>query len=169
MLIQKEEQQHFMSTPSMSPKTTRGAFAFAAILTLASASLMQAQPQGRGGGGGTNRIEYLTGYLTLTDAQVAQAKTIFDAESTAITTARGQLASAQTALSDAVKASKSDAELDRLAAAAAAISGNISAIHAKSTVKFAAILTSAQRDKFFAMQDRAGGGMRPFGRGPRGM
>lgn len=154
----------------MSTATTRrGTFAFAAILTLATASMMQAQPgAGRGNGGGS-RLEYLTGYLTLTDAQVAQAKTIFDAEATAITTARGQLESAQTALSDAVKASKSDTELDRLAAAAATISGNISAIHAKSTVKFAAILTTAQKDKFFAMQDRMGGGMRPFGRGPRGL
>jgi Spy/CpxP family protein refolding chaperone len=154
----------------MSPTTTRrSTFAFAAMLTLATATIMQAQPHGRGAAG--NRLDYLTGYLTLTETQVAQAKTIFEAESSAIATARGQLEGAQTALSDAVKANKSDAEIDRLASAVGSISGNISAIHAKATVKFAAILTSAQKDKFFAMRDRGTPGAmgRAAGRGRRGM
>jgi Spy/CpxP family protein refolding chaperone len=146
--------------------TRRGAFAFAAAAIL-SLTLMQAQPPGRPGGMGREggRLEYLTGYLSLTEAQAAQAKTIFEAESTAVTTARGQMQSAQTALADAVKASKSDAELDRLGAAVGDINGNISAIQAKTSVKFAAILTAAQKDKFFAMRDRQG--MRLEGRGPR--
>ncbi len=148
--------------------TRRGTFALAGILALAAASVPIVLAQPGSGNRGGDRLEYLTGYLVLTDGQVTQAKTIFDAESTATTTARGQLESAHTALTDAIKASKSDAELDRLAATAGVISGNISAIHAKTTVKFAAILTSAQRDKFFALQDRQGGGMRPTGRGPRG-
>ena len=132
----------------------RATVAMAGLLALAAAS---AQPNR----GGTSRLDYLTGYLSLTDAQVAQAKTIFEAEATATTTARGQLDTAQTALTDAVKAAKADSELDRLAAAAGVISGNLSAIHAKATVKFAAILTAAQKEKFFAMQDRQGG--RPLG------
>ena len=149
--------------------TRRSTFALAGILALAAASVPMIMAQPGTGNRGGSRLEYLTGYLALSDAQAAQAKTIFDAESGGIATARGQMESAQTALTDAVKASKSDAELDRLAAAAGVVSGNISAIHAKATVKFVAILTTAQKDKFFTMQDRQGGGMRRTGRGPRGM
>ena len=144
--------------------------AVAGLLALAAVSVPLATAQSQHGtsrGSGT-RLEYLTGYLTLTDAQVAQAKTIFEAESAANETARGQQQSAQTALSDAVKASKSDAEIDRLAAASGAVSASIAAIHAKTTIKFVALLTPAQKEKYFTLADRqSGGGMRGMGRRPR--
>ena len=143
----------------------RATFAVAGVLALAAASvpLTMAQPQrGRGPSGGGSRLEFLTGLLTLTDAQVAQAKTIFDAETAASETARGQMQSAQTALNEAVKASKSDAEIDRLAAAVGVISGNLAAIRAKTSIEFVALLTPAQKEKFFTIEDRQGG-MRPFG------
>jgi Spy/CpxP family protein refolding chaperone len=143
----------------------RATIAMAGMLALASASApLMAQGAGahaRGGSGG--RIQYLTGYLSLTDAQVTQAKAIFDAESAAAQTARGQVESAQKALSDAVKTSAGDATIDSLASALGSATSTVSAIHAKATVKFAAILTPDQKTKFFAMRDRQGpGGNRPF-------
>ena len=45
---------------------------------------------------GANRLDFLTGYLTLTDAQKAQAKTIFDAADAATTTARGEESTGRT-------------------------------------------------------------------------
>jgi Spy/CpxP family protein refolding chaperone len=134
----------------------RKTFALAGLLAMAAASMLPAVAQRADARG--NRLDFLTGYLTLTEAQVAQAKTIFEAESAAAESARGRMESAQTALNDAVKANKADAELDRLAAAMGGISGDMAAIHAKSTAKFAAILTSAQKDKFFSLRDRQQGG-----------
>jgi len=74
-------------------------------------------------GGPGNRLEYLTGYLSLTETQQAQAKTLFDAAAAANETARGQMTAAQDALTAAVKANRADAELDRLAAAVGVIQG----------------------------------------------
>jgi Spy/CpxP family protein refolding chaperone len=111
--------------------------------------------------GGT-RLDYLAGYLSLTDAQKTQAKTIFDAANTATETARGQLDAAQEALATAVKANRSDAELDRLAAATGVIQGQITAIRAKANAKFYALLTTEQKAKYDAMGDRGSRG--PGGR-----
>ena len=109
---------------------------------------------------GANRLDFLAGYLTLTDAQKAQAKTIFDAADTAATTARGTLTAAHDALEAAVKANRADAELDRLAAAVGAVQGQLAAIQAKAEAKFYALLTAEQKTKYdaFASRDGAGGG-----------
>jgi Spy/CpxP family protein refolding chaperone len=116
-------------------------------------------------GGASNRLEYLTGYLSLTEAQKAQAKTIFDAASTANETARGQLTAAQEALSAAVKANRSEPELDQLAAAVGVIQGQVAATNAKTSAKFYALLTAEQKTKYDALGNRGGGG--PGGGGPR--
>ena len=108
-----------------------------------------------------NRLDYLAGYLSLTDAQKTQAKAIFDAAATAAETARGQADSARTALNTAIKANASDAELDRLSAAIGVIHGQITAIHAKAEAKFYNLLTAEQKAKYDA---RGSGGPR----GPRG-
>ena len=105
-----------------------------------------------------SRLDFLAGYLTLTDAQKAQAKTIFDAASAAATTAQGQLTAAHDALGAAIKANRADSELDRLAAAVGAIHGQIQAIHAKAMAKFYALLTAEQKTKFDTLSSRAGGG-----------
>ncbi|MEP7365824.1 MAG: Spy/CpxP family protein refolding chaperone [Acidobacteriota bacterium] len=128
-------------------------------LTILAALPVMAQPGPRGGGG--NRLDYLAGYLSLTDAQKTQAKAIFDAAATATETARGTLDGAHTALQTAVKANASDAELDRLSAAIGTIQGQITAIQAKAQAKFYALLTAEQKTKYDA---RPMGGMG----GPRG-
>ena len=67
-------------------------------------------------GGGPNRLEFLAGYLGLTDSQKAQAKTILDAADSAAETVRGEMMSARQATRDEIKAGKSDAELEQVAA-----------------------------------------------------
>ena len=131
-------------------------------LTILAALPVMAQPGPRGGFGGS-RLDYLAGYLSLTDAQKTQAKAIFDAAATAAETARGTLDSAHTALQTAVKANASDAEIDRLAAAVGVIQGQITGIQAKANAKFYALLTAEQKAKYDA---RPMGGM-GGGRGPR--
>ncbi len=120
------------------------------------------RPDGPGGRGG-NRVDFLAGFLSLTDAQKTQAQAIFDAASAATETARGQSEAARTALNAAVKANQSDAEIDRLAAAIGVIAGQTTAIQAKAQAKFYALLTAEQKAKYDEMSNRGGRG-RP-GRG----
>lgn len=106
---------------------------------------------------GENRLDFLAGYLSLTDAQKAQAQTIFDAAKTALTTAQGQMTAAHDALTAAIKANKPDADLERLAAAVGTVEGQIAAINAKAEAKFYALLTADQKTKYDSFHDRANG------------
>lgn len=135
--------------------TKRNFFTTAA---LAAALTVPLAAQMRGPEGGANRLDFLAGYLGLSESQKAQAKTIFDAAQQAATTAMGQMASAREALRDAVKAGKTDAEIDRLAAALGVIEGQLAAIHAKAQVKFYALLTAEQKAKYDQLGERRGPG-----------
>ena len=134
-------------------------------LTMAGLATLAAQSAMSGGGSG-RRLNFLAGYLSLTDAQKTAAQAIFDAADTAAATAQGQMAAAQTALKTAIKAAASDAELDRLGAAIGTIQGQVTAIRAKAESKFYALLTAEQKAKYDQMGSNSGGG--PGGRGPRG-
>ncbi len=125
----------------------------ATLMFVAALPVMAQGPRGNG-----NSLDYLAGYLTLTDTQKTQAKAIFDAAETASDTARGQLTAAQDALQAAVKANKSDAELDRLAAATGAVQGQLAGIRAKASAKFYALLTAEQKTKYDARQASRGTG-----------
>jgi len=118
--------------------------------------------EGRPFGDG-RRVDFLAGYLGLSDSQKTQAKAIFDASEQAAQTALGQLASARDALRLAVIDNKPDAELDRLAAAVGTVEGQLAAIHAKASAKFYALLTPEQKQKYDQLGERRG----PGGRGPR--
>ena len=111
-----------------------------------------------GPGTGANRLDFLAGYLSLTDAQKTQATAIFAAATAAGETARGQMTAAQDALKTAIKANATDATLDRLAAAIGAIHAQTTAIQAKASTRFYALLTAEQKTKLDALGDRAGGG-----------
>lgn len=128
----------------------------AALMLAASFSMMAQGPRGRG-----DSLDYLAGYLTLTDAQKTQAKTIFDAAQTAGESARGSLTAAEEALRTAVKANRADSELDRLAAAIGVIQGQMAGIRAKADAKFYALLTAEQKTKFDALQASRGARGRP--------
>ena len=128
----------------------------AALMMVAALPMMAQGPRGRG-----NSLDFLSGYLTLTDAQKTQAKTIFDAANTASDAARGTLTAAQDALKAAVKANKADSELDRLAAAVGAVEGQLAGIRAKASAKFYALLTAEQKTKFDALEANRGAGGNP--------
>ncbi len=126
-----------------------------------------AQPTTPANGGANRRLEFLAGYLSLTDAQKTQAQAIFDAAESAAATAAGAMTSAQTALRTAIKANAADAELDRLAAAIGVIQGQVAAIHAKAEAKFYALLTADQKTKYDALGQGSGG--QGGGKGPRSL
>lgn len=122
---------------------------------------MLAQIRGTFGGppgGGMRGLNFLAGYLGLTDSQKQQAQAIFDAADQASETVRGQLTSARDALRTAVKANQPDAELDRLAAALGAIEGQLAGIRAKADAKFYALLTAEQKEKYDQLGTRSGPG-----------
>ncbi|MEJ1928938.1 Spy/CpxP family protein refolding chaperone [Nostoc sp. NIES-2111] len=108
--------------------------------------------------GSSRRLNFLAGYLSLTDAQKAQAQTIFDNAATAAETVRGQMESARTSLQTAIKANASAAELDRLSAAIGVLHGQATAIHAKAEAQFYALLTTEQRAKYDEMPGPGAGG-----------
>lgn len=143
-------------------------FILTTMLAVMTAAIpMMAQPGRDSGTQGSSRLDYLAGYLSLTDSQKSQAQTIFTAASTATATAQGQLDSARTALRDAWKANRADTELDRLGAALGAIEGQIAAIQAKAQAKFYALLTAEQKTKYDQLGNRGAGGgpgRRGFGR-----
>lgn len=139
------------------------------LAAMTAAIPVMAQPGRDAGSQGSSRLDYLAGYLNLTDSQKSQAQTIFTAASTATATAQGQLDSARTALRDAWKANRADTELDRLGAALGAIEGQIAAIQAKAQAKFYALLTAEQKTKYDQLGNRGAGagggpGRRGFGR-----
>jgi Spy/CpxP family protein refolding chaperone len=106
--------------------------------------------------GGPRGLDFLAGYLTLTESQKTQAQTIFDAANTASETARGQLTSAREALQVAVKANRADTELDRLAAAVGTVEGQLAGIQAKASAKFYNLLTPEQKTKYDQLRTRSG-------------
>jgi Spy/CpxP family protein refolding chaperone len=136
----------------------------AALAALIALPAFAQGPRGRGPGGGGSRVEFLAGYLSLTDAQKTQAQAIFEAASAALETARGQAQSAHDAIRAAVKANAADAEFDRLGAALGAVQGQMAAIQGKADAKFYAILTAEQKEKYDSMASRGPG---PMGAGPR--
>jgi len=135
------------------------------LFLLAALAILPAVPvlaqRGRPFDGGSRRLDFLAGYLGLSDTQKQQAQAIFDAARQAATAARGQLLSARDALRAASKANQSEAELDRLASAAGAMEGQLAAIEAKAFAKFYALLTADQEMKYDEMRKRAGPGPGP--------
>lgn len=116
-------------------------------------------PRGRGMAmRGQASQELLAGYLGLTDAQKAQAKTIFDNAKTAAQPIRSQMQQARTTLNAAIKAGQ---PVDAAAAAVGNLFGQLTAIQAKEREQFRGILTPdqlAKLDQFRArVRNRAGG------------
>jgi Spy/CpxP family protein refolding chaperone len=133
--------------------------------SLAAVSFLPVMAQGPGPMRG-NRVDFLVGYLSLTDAQKTQAQAIFDAADQQAQVVQGQVASAREALRAAVKANKPDATFDQLGAAMGTLEGQLAAIDGKAQAKFYAILTPEQQAKIDAMPQRGPGG--PGGPGGAG-
>ena len=139
---------------------------FLATALLAVCSLPLVAQQGPGAGTGqrpdptTGRMNYLAGYLGLSETQKTQAQTIFTAAQTASEALQGQLDSARDAARATIKTNATDAEIDRLSAAVGVLQGQLLAIQTKASAKFYALLTAEQKAKY----DQMGGGRM----GPRG-
>ena len=121
------------------------------IAALPMALLAQRGPGGAGGS--ANRVDFLAGYLGLSDAQKSQATATFAAAQASAEQLSGQATSAREALDAAVKASASDAQIDQLSAAVGAIQGQQTAVQSKAQVKFRTILTAEQKLK---LDERSG-------------
>ncbi|MEZ5403716.1 MAG: Spy/CpxP family protein refolding chaperone [Bryobacteraceae bacterium] len=136
--------------------------ALTAALTIAAAvvpAMAQTTTPGTGERTRLSRLDFLAGYLSLTDDQKTQAQAIFDAAQTATDTASGQMQAAREALTAAINANQSEAELDRLSAAIGVIHGQVTAIQAKAQAKFYALLTADQKTKYDSLKGSRGSGV----------
>jgi Spy/CpxP family protein refolding chaperone len=85
--------------------------------------------------------------LNLTDAQKEQARAIMQSARQSGRPIAQQLKQNRLALRDAVKAGKSDADIDQLAASTGTLMGQATAIRTKAFAKVYALLTPEQRTK----------------------
>ena len=102
--------------------------------------------------------------LNLTDDQKQQARSIMQSARESAQPITQQLKQNRQALRDAVKAGKTDADIDQLAASTGTLMGQATAIRTKAFAKVYAMLTPEQRTK----ADQLGGHgmfMRGHGRG----
>ncbi|MEX2262842.1 MAG: Spy/CpxP family protein refolding chaperone [Bryobacteraceae bacterium] len=107
--------------------------------------------------------------LNLNDSQKQHAKSIFGAAREAGKPVAEQLKQSRQASFEAIKAGKSEAELDQLAANQGRLIGQMSAIHSKAFAQFYSILTPEQRQKLEEAREAGGGRMGgPWGTGFRG-
>ncbi|MDQ6699265.1 MAG: periplasmic heavy metal sensor [Acidobacteriota bacterium] len=136
-----------------------------------SAALVFAQGRGPRDGGGTppdpqtmiqNRVDRLTTLLTLTDAQKAQATTIFTNAFTSSQTLQTSLRTARESLPAAVKANN-PASIDTIAASIGTLTGQLTAIQSKADAAFYSLLTADQRTKYDSMPHGGPGGPGGFG------
>ncbi|MFN7544750.1 MAG: Spy/CpxP family protein refolding chaperone [Acidobacteriota bacterium] len=119
-------------------------------------------PQGGPHGDGhhaAGRLDFLSGYLALSDSQKQQAQTFFSAAEAARESTRGQIEAAREALQTAVKSNAPNPVIDQRAASIAALEGQALALSATAQRDFYQILTPEQRTKLDTLQAR---------RGPRG-
>lgn len=140
-----------------------------------SAALVFAQGMGRRGERGAPpdpqamiemRVNMLAKVLNLTDAQKAQATSIFTNANTASQSIHPNLQSARQSLADAIK--KNDvAAIESLSVTTGTLMGQLTAIESKADAAFYSMLTAEQQAKFDTMpRGRFGPGMGGPGGGP---
>jgi Spy/CpxP family protein refolding chaperone len=102
-------------------------------------------------------FDRLAAKLSLTDAQKQQAKSIMDSSRESSKPVRDQLRQDRLALKDAVKAGKSDAEIDQLSANLGKDTAQMTAIRTKAFAKVYALLTPEQRTQADQLADHPRG------------
>ncbi|PYT23788.1 MAG: hypothetical protein DMG57_30855 [Acidobacteria bacterium] len=95
--------------------------------------------------------------LNLTDSQKAQARSILDSARTSAKPIAQQLRQEQTALHEAVKAGRPDADIDRLSSQVGNLEGQMTAIRSKAFAKVYALLTPEQRTQADQMHQQRRG------------
>lgn len=133
-------------------------FAAVALLAIAGTTGViwaQGRPFGPGFGGGPERmISFLTDYLDLTPGQQEMVKTQVDQTKKANEATVAQLRQIAEQARAAVKAGKSDAELQQIANSAAPLVAQLAGSHLKSMSKVYATLSQPQKDKLERLHDR---------------
>jgi Spy/CpxP family protein refolding chaperone len=110
-------------------------------------------------------FERMATRLNLTEDQKQQTKSIMQAGRESSKPVVQQLRQSRQALRDAVKAGKSDAEINQLSANVGNLAGQVATIRAKTFAKTYALLTPEQRTKADEMHNHARG---MFSHGHRG-
>ena len=103
---------------------------------------------------GANLRQRVIKNLSLTDAQKAQAKTIFQAAKTANAPIRTQLQGIRQQMATAIKSTNGAAQIQTLAGQAGVLQGQLMANRADAMAKFWAILTPDQQTKLDQMQGK---------------
>jgi Spy/CpxP family protein refolding chaperone len=146
-------------------KTSLSKIMLLAALSLGAAYAQGDRPPHDGMGGAADtatsidrRIAYLKALLTLTDAQVASATTIYTNAAATITPLQTSLATARESLTTAIKGNAT-ATIDSVSTQIGSLNGQITAAQSKATAAFYALLTADQRTRFDAVDGgRRGGG-----------
>jgi len=151
-------------------------FKLSQLISVAVLSATLALAQGRGPRGSgmppdpatmiQMRVSRLATSLSLTDAQTAQATTIFTNAQSASQSILSSLQTARQSLSDAVKANNT-ATIDQVSVTIGTLEGQLAAINAKADAAFYAILTADQKTKYDSLPHGGGpgSGCRPGFRG----
>jgi Spy/CpxP family protein refolding chaperone len=145
-------------------KTSLSKIMLLSALSLGAAYAQSDRPPHGGMGGAAavasidRRVAYLKALLTLTDAQVASATTIYTDAAAAITPLQTSLATARESLTTAIKGNTTGT-IDSLSTQIGTLDGQITAAQSKATAVFYALLTAEQRTRFDAVDGgRRGGG-----------
>ena len=152
---------------------------FAGVAALASGMLMAQNPAppaegqppaqhrqwNRGQSHRGQGFERMAQKLNLTDTQKEQARSIMDSARTSAKPIAQQLRQERTALHDAVKAGKTDADIDQLSSQLGNLEGQLTAIRTKAFAKVYALLTPEQRTQADQMHQQRRN-MFKGGRGP---
>jgi Spy/CpxP family protein refolding chaperone len=138
----------------------------ARTLVLALSSTLMVAAQGHRGPGGdavqntadaiARRVSFLTTLLTLTQAQAAQATTIFTNAAAAVAPLQTNLSTARTSLRAAVQANNTT-QIDQLATQIGSFTAQITAAESKADAAFYALLTAEQRTRYDAVGGGRGG------------
>lgn len=136
----------------------------AAAAALAAGALFAQQAQQPPKPRGEHMQQFLAEQLNLTEAQKTQAQTIFDQAKTQAKPVADQLRQGRDQMIQAIKAGKSDAELQQIADQQGQLMAQVSGIRAKAFAKFYTLLTPDQKTKADSLYEQFRGMMgRRFG------
>jgi len=125
--------------------------AWTAIAALGTASLFAAETSASGGPRHGRHGAFLTNYLSLTDAQQAQAKSIFEAARQSAQPIRQQLRETRQSLRATVQANNTS-KIQQLAATEGGEIGQLAAIRGTAMAKVYQILTRDQQQKLASLR-----------------
>lgn len=131
----------------MTAKTSLITLALVSALAIGGIAAQTAAGQGPRAGHRAKRLEFIAGYLDMTDAQKTQAKAILQDSRTASQPLFAQLKQGRQAMTAAIKANKPEADLKAIADAQAPLISQLAVQKALTREKLWALLTPDQQAK----------------------